>query len=196
MSLLLRRRAARKLASGRFSDRHENPRVSSQSHPRASRRARAARRSRHPRRRKPARSPRASAARVVVVKAQIHAGGRGKGGGVKLAKSPDEADKLARRDDRHDPRHAPDRPRRPRRRARAGRGRPADDARAVPEPRARSRGRQAGHDGQRRRRHGHRGGRREDAGEDRQGLHRAGRRPRAVRGAPARVRHRPRRRRR
>jgi succinyl-CoA synthetase beta subunit len=30
-----------------------------------------------------------------VVKAQIHAGGRGKGGGVKLAKSPDEAGKLA-----------------------------------------------------------------------------------------------------
>src|SRR4029079_3765310 len=33
---------------------------------------------------------------VVVVKAQIHAGGRGKGGGVKLAKSPDEAEQLAR----------------------------------------------------------------------------------------------------
>jgi succinyl-CoA synthetase beta subunit len=32
---------------------------------------------------------------VVVVKAQIHAGGRGKGGGVKLAKSPDEAKKIA-----------------------------------------------------------------------------------------------------
>ncbi len=32
---------------------------------------------------------------VVVVKAQIHAGGRGKGGGVKLAKSPDEAKELA-----------------------------------------------------------------------------------------------------
>jgi succinyl-CoA synthetase beta subunit len=31
----------------------------------------------------------------VVVKAQIHAGGRGKGGGVKLAKNPDEAKKLA-----------------------------------------------------------------------------------------------------
>ena len=31
----------------------------------------------------------------VVVKAQIHAGGRGKGGGVKLAKSPDEAVELA-----------------------------------------------------------------------------------------------------
>jgi succinyl-CoA synthetase beta subunit len=32
---------------------------------------------------------------VVVVKAQIHAGGRGKGGGVKLAKSPQEAWELA-----------------------------------------------------------------------------------------------------
>src|SRR5215831_16360858 len=32
---------------------------------------------------------------VVVVKAQIHAGGRGKGGGVKLAKSPEEAAQLA-----------------------------------------------------------------------------------------------------
>jgi succinyl-CoA synthetase beta subunit len=32
---------------------------------------------------------------IVVVKAQIHAGGRGKGGGVKLAKSPEEAQKLA-----------------------------------------------------------------------------------------------------
>ena len=32
---------------------------------------------------------------VVVVKAQIHAGGRGKGGGVKLAKSPEEAKAIA-----------------------------------------------------------------------------------------------------
>src|ERR1700704_5761867 len=32
---------------------------------------------------------------VVVVKAQIHAGGRGKGGGVKLAKSPEEAERIA-----------------------------------------------------------------------------------------------------
>jgi len=32
---------------------------------------------------------------VVVVKAQIHAGGRGKGGGVKLARSVDEAETLA-----------------------------------------------------------------------------------------------------
>jgi succinyl-CoA synthetase beta subunit len=34
--------------------------------------------------------------KVVVVKAQIHAGGRGKGGGVKLARSPEEAQKIAR----------------------------------------------------------------------------------------------------
>ena len=33
---------------------------------------------------------------VVVVKAQIHAGGRGKGGGVKLARSADEAREVAR----------------------------------------------------------------------------------------------------
>ena len=33
---------------------------------------------------------------TVVVKAQIHAGGRGKGGGVKLAKSPDEAEQIAK----------------------------------------------------------------------------------------------------
>src|SRR4051812_8725256 len=33
---------------------------------------------------------------IVVVKAQIHAGGRGKGGGVKLAKSADEAESLAK----------------------------------------------------------------------------------------------------
>jgi len=35
--------------------------------------------------------------KVVVVKAQIHAGGRGKGGGVKLAKSPAEAKELAKK---------------------------------------------------------------------------------------------------
>ena len=33
----------------------------------------------------------------VVVKAQIHAGGRGKGGGVKLAKTPDEAAELTKK---------------------------------------------------------------------------------------------------
>src|ERR671911_484424 len=36
------------------------------------------------------------ASEIVVVKAQIHAGGRGKGGGVKLARSADEARDIAR----------------------------------------------------------------------------------------------------
>src|SRR5215472_3557019 len=34
---------------------------------------------------------------IVVVKAQIHAGGRGKAGGVRIAKSPDEAASIAER---------------------------------------------------------------------------------------------------
>src|SRR5437870_8211692 len=34
---------------------------------------------------------------VAVVKAQIHAGGRGKGGGVKLARSPEEAGEIFKR---------------------------------------------------------------------------------------------------
>src|SRR5262249_61707621 len=34
---------------------------------------------------------------TVVVKAQIHAGGRGKGGGVKLAKTSEEAEEIAER---------------------------------------------------------------------------------------------------
>src|SRR5437667_12900995 len=34
---------------------------------------------------------------TVVVKAQIHAGGRGKGGAIKLAKNPDEAAEIAGR---------------------------------------------------------------------------------------------------
>ena len=45
---------------------------------------------------------------VWVVKAQIHAGGRGKGGGVKLARSIEEV-KHAGRDTGHAARHPPDR---------------------------------------------------------------------------------------
>ena len=50
----------------------------------------------------------------VVVKAQIHAGGRGKGGGVKIAKSVEEAGRARREDARHEADHAPDRARRAR----------------------------------------------------------------------------------
>ena len=48
---------------------------------------------------------------VVVIKAQIHAGGRGKGGGVKVAKSFVDAQDKAQRDLRHEPRDPPDRAR-------------------------------------------------------------------------------------
>ena len=56
---------------------------------------------------------------LTVVKAQIHAGGRGKGGGVKLAKTPDEAADSRGTDAWHEARHTPDRPRRPHREAAA-----------------------------------------------------------------------------
>jgi phosphoribosylamine-glycine ligase len=49
--------------------------------------------------------------KVWVVKAQIHAGGRGKGGGVKVAKTLDEVSELRRADPRHAAGDAPDRPR-------------------------------------------------------------------------------------
>ena len=47
---------------------------------------------------------------VWVVKAQIHAGGRGKGGGVKLARSVDDVKDAGRPDPGHAADHAPDRP--------------------------------------------------------------------------------------
>ena len=51
-----------------------------------------------------------SGGKVWVVKAQIHAGGRGKGGGVKVAKSLDEVHRIRLEDPRHDPGHPPDGP--------------------------------------------------------------------------------------
>jgi succinyl-CoA synthetase beta subunit len=47
----------------------------------------------------------------VVVKAQIHAGGRGKGGGVKIAKSVAEAAELCRKNPGHEVGDPPDRSR-------------------------------------------------------------------------------------
>ena len=45
-----------------------------------------------------------------VVKAQIHAGGRGKGGGIKVVDSAQDATHGRRRDNRHEPRYPPDGP--------------------------------------------------------------------------------------
>ena len=70
---------------------------------------------------------------VVVVKAQIHAGGRGKAGGVKLAKSADEAAALAEQHAGHEAGDAANGPRRAHRAAPADRGRPRHQARALPE---------------------------------------------------------------
>ena len=53
----------------------------------------------------PARPPkpsRSATARPVMVKAQVHAGGRGKAGGVKFCKTPADAREKAHRDPRHD----------------------------------------------------------------------------------------------
>ena len=58
----------------------------------------------------------------VAVKAQIHAGGRGKGGGIKLAKTPDQGARGGDADHRHAPGHPPDGPRRTAGEARALRG--------------------------------------------------------------------------
>ena len=57
----------------------------------------------------------------VVVKAQIHAGGRGKGGGVKVAKDAAKRREIAEQDSRHDADHASDRTGRPAGAAAAGR---------------------------------------------------------------------------
>jgi succinyl-CoA synthetase beta subunit len=76
----------------------------------------------------------------VVVKAQIHAGGRGKGGGVKIAKDSTGSPRDRRKDTGHDADNAPDGARRTRREAIAHRRDAAHRARALPGHRARSRG--------------------------------------------------------
>ena len=45
-----------------------------------------------------------------VVKAQIHAGGRGKGGGIKVVDNARDAAGGRRRDNRYEPRYSPDGP--------------------------------------------------------------------------------------
>ena len=128
-----------------------------------------------------------------VVKAQVHAGGRGKAGGVKLVDSPEAAGKaaaamLGTRLKTHqtgagrsaDP-------------SGVRRGRLEDRARAVPEPGAESRQGPRGLHRLGRRRHGHRGSRRAHAGEDHPRERASGRRAAAFAVPRARVRPRARR---
>ncbi len=81
------------------------------------------------------RRPRArSAAALWVVKAQVHAGGRGKAGGVKLARELRGRRSGRGRDARPAARHQADRPRGTADRPGLRRGGLGDRARAVPEP--------------------------------------------------------------
>ena len=153
----------------------ENPRISSQANASRSRRRRAARRCRPHGRRSRRGVSRAGRQPIAVVKAQIHAGGRGKGTiktnpqqrGVQLVKlrprrRPRSAGNLAGQDAGHDSNRA----RRARRPAGARRRRLRDRPRAVSGHRRRSRGGRAGADRLERRRHEDRRGRRQDARAD------------------------------
>ena len=75
---------------------------------------------------------------TVVVKAQIHAGGRGKGGGVKVVKNPDEAHEAAKKMIGMRLVTHQTGPEGRSRQTAARRGRSSDRARAVSRPGARS----------------------------------------------------------
>ena len=66
-----------------------------------------------------------------VIKAQIHAGGRGKGGGVKFARTPERGRRTVHADARHDPGHQADRARGPQGRAPCSSPEPVDIAREL-----------------------------------------------------------------
>ena len=129
----------------------------------------------------------------VVVKAQIHAGGRGKGGGVKLAKSLDGVRDDREGDAGHDPQDAPDGPGGPGGASppdRAGDG-PLRREGDVPGDPRRPGLREVGVHGLRPGRHGHRGGRGEGPGCDPEGDGGPRGRLPPLPGAQARLRPRP-----
>ena len=131
---------------------------------------------------------------VVVVKAQIHAGGRGKAGGVKLARSADEAAQLASKIlgmTLVTPQTGPGG--RVVKRLLVEEG-PRHQARALPQHPGGPRRRSAGHHGQRRGRHGDRRSRARKSRRDSARAHSARRRFAALSGAQAGLRARPRRR--
>ncbi len=123
-----------------------------------------------------------------VVKAQVHAGGRGKAGGVKLAKRPRGSARRRGGNARQAPRHTADRPGRPAGRQGLRRVGLADRARAVPQPGAQSRTRPHRLHRLGGRRHGHRGSRRPRAGEDPHGHHPSGGGPAGLPVPAARLR--------
>ena len=100
-----------------------------------------------------------SAGRSWVVKAQIHAGGRGKAGGVKVVKSIDDVQKEAAAPARLGAGHPPDRPAGQAGQPALHRGRLGDRPRALSLGAGRPRDLARRVRGVDRRRHGHRGGR-------------------------------------
>ena len=127
---------------------------------------------------------------VWVVKAQIHAGGRGKGGGVEARALAGRGRAARRPDPGHAAQDAPDRPRRPEGAPPAGRGRRRHQEGVLRRRAHRPRDAERGHHGQLRRRHGHRGSGAQDAREDHQGLRRPAGRPDRRAGAGTGARHR------
>ena len=130
---------------------------------------------------------------VTVVKAQIHAGGRGKGGGVKVVKSADEARQMAEQILGMTLVTYQTGPRGQRVRAGPRRAGARDQARVVSRHRARSLDGKARPDGQPGGRRRDREGRRGDARPHLPRIHRSGGGTRRLPDAQARLRARPRR---
>ncbi len=174
---------------------HENSRVSGQSHPRALRRAGAARAKWSSTPPTPATSPRGSAAAPSSSRRRSTPAGAARAAASRSPSRPTRRPKRRPQMHRHDAGHPPDRPGR-------AEGRPRCSSSKGCRSRASSTSassstaptEQAGADGQPRRRHGDREGRRGDARAHLQGVHPARRRPAAVPGAQAGVRARSRRR--
>ena len=131
---------------------------------------------------------------VWVVKAQIHAGGRGKAGGVKVVKSIDDVKQRGAAPARRDAGHPPDRPEGQAGQPALHRGRLGDRQGVLSLGAGRPRHLARRLRGLDRRRHGHRGGGAQDAGEDRHLLGRSGDRRHAASRPPRRAGARPRRR--
>ncbi len=127
---------------------------------------------------------------VWVVKAQIHAGGRGKGGGVKLARSVDEVKKLAGEILGMQLKTHQTGPEGQKVRRLLHRGRRRHQEGILRFRGDRPRLAEGGVHGLQRRRHGHRGSGACHAGEDHQGVRRPARRPHRRPGQGTRRRHR------
>ncbi len=159
---------ARQVITARDSGRcHEHPRVPGESGPREIRRAGARTACRPSRVEEAVKAAKELGGPVWVVKAQIHAGGRGKAGGVKVVKSIEDVEKEAKRLLGCNAGHAPDRPEGQAGQPHLCRGRLGDREGILSLDAGRPREFARRDRRLDRRRHGHREGRARHAGEDR-----------------------------